>query len=111
MGTTLADIAGQAQGDSLSGLDPETQAALRALNGQTGVPEAPVTMPAPQPTPASPQPPPAEGYAGMLMNWLRGMLPGAKDLAPQAQATPAPLTPEQQAAQLAERNRQISGQQ
>jgi hypothetical protein len=116
MGTPIANLLlGQAApaGDALSGLSPETQAALRALNGQGGVPAAPAppaeTMPATQPPPPA-QTMPAQGSTiwEMLLKGLSSLMPSTQSLAPKPQATPAPPpTPEQ----LAERNRRISGQQ
>jgi hypothetical protein len=107
MGSLANMLLGQAApsgaSSALSGLDPETQAALRALNGAGGVPET--TMPAAGPSPApSPMPAPApEGNA--IMRFLMSLLPTTKSLAPQGQPTPAPPTPEE----LAARNRRIAG--
>ncbi len=92
--------------DALSGLTPEAQAALRALNGVGGIPEA-VPTPAPTPTP-TPTPQQSAGIGQMLMNWLSGILPGNKELAPQVQATPQP-TPEELAAEEA-RKKALIGQ-
>lgn len=112
MSSLASLLLGQAapSGSAISGLSPEAQEALRALNGQSGVPEQ--TMPATPPPPPA-QTMPAQGAApaeqGMLARLLTGLSnlfmggTSAKELAG-PQPTPAPLTPEE----LAKRREEIA---
>jgi hypothetical protein len=119
-------LLGQAAPSSaLSGLDPATIEALKALNGEAGVPTGPppATLGDPTLNPANrammdrvvqgaidrsnaPAPAPATPQSGnRIMQFLMNLLPSTKSLAPQGQPTPRPPTPEE----LAARNQAIAG--
>lgn len=111
MGSLTNMLLGQsAPSSALSGLSPEAQAALRALNGAEGVPSQETTMPATGPSPApSPMPAPAQApEQNVIMRFLMSLLPTTKSLAPQGQPAPAD-SPEVAAQKLADRNRRIAG--
>jgi hypothetical protein len=87
---------------TLSGLSPETQAALRELASQGQMAPMPVPSPTPVPTPV-PAPAPAQsgGILDMIKRWF---LPSTQSLAQGAPRAAQP-TPEQ----LAARNRALAG--
>ena len=112
MGSPIANLLmGQAAPSSaLSGLSPEAQAALQALNGPGGVPAAgPEPAPTPAATPAPGQPPAAQPDQNMIAKFLTGLMeyfsPKTADLVPKGQPTPAPPTAEG----LAQRNQGVAG--
>lgn len=114
-------LLGQAAPSSaLSGLDPATVEALKALNGESGIPAQPPPRPGPSPTDPpevaalkaqragvpAPAPAQAPGGGNRIMQFLMSLLPSTQSLAPQGQPTPRPPTPEE----LAARNQAIAGQ-